>query len=128
MVALRTWYGELRGLPGIRHSVNVTAETLYEAAAAGFGLLTRWERCTVHANAHGPKSYLTIVGAVAGAAPGASGSPILNTSGRAPALVSQGSDNRGPQFPQPVLATILPIWLVKDFGSRPSRGERRVAP
>lgn len=80
----------------------------------------RWQRCTVRVDSpYGPTRSLMLVGAVDANATGTSGSPIVRTDGRVLGVVSVGTetgDEAGDeQAGQPLLASVLPLWLLSDL-------------
>jgi hypothetical protein len=78
-----------------------------------------WERRRVRTSATGRS--LIVVGADQDIAPGTSGSPILNAEGRALGIVSICNRSGEPgleQHGQPLLASVLPVWLVTALTER----------
>lgn len=97
----------------------VRVGTLASLDAYLFALDGQWERCTMRVGSpYGPARALTLVGAITGNAPGTSGSPIIDADGRAVGVVSVGGGGaiQGEQAGQPLLASVLPLWLLSDFG------------
>jgi hypothetical protein len=94
----------------------------------GAWLLTvegQWEPCRVRTLPSGRS--LTVVGAAAGLVPGTSGSPILSAEGRALGIVSISDNGSGEttleRHGQPLLASVLPVWLFYDLTRHRPRAE-----
>jgi hypothetical protein len=87
----------------------------------------RWEQCSVRTLPRG-RSF-TVVGAEQGIAPGTSGSPILSAESRALGIVSVSNHTSGEttleRHGQPLLASVLPVWLFNALTAhRPPQQER----